>query len=143
MKSMRWPSMRPSVAKWPRASRGMLRLRPPAWATVTAFCEAGVAEADAGVILSAIFAMKVPRPIRMAAMTRMLRMTPPTSGLADFTTPAAQPRLTTTKQPCHFGEKDERSVNATPGNDEGQVPRGLTRLVGIAFAGSSGQGCRG
>jgi hypothetical protein len=79
MNSMRWPSMRPSVAKWPRGSRGMLRLRLPACATVAAgatFREAVVAEAGAGVILSAICAMKVPRQIMMAAMIIMLRMTP-------------------------------------------------------------------
>ena len=73
MKPMRWPSMRPSVRKWPRASRGMLRLRPPACADRLGsggFRDAVVAEADAGVILSAICAMKVPRPIRKAAKIR-------------------------------------------------------------------------
>src|SRR3984885_13327031 len=57
----------------------MLRLRRPASAVAsdtTANRAAGVAEAGAGVILSAICAMKVPSPIMIAAKIIMLRITP-------------------------------------------------------------------
>ena len=56
---------------------------------------------------------------------------------ADLTMPAATSRRNRAGCSLHFGEKDERRVNGS------QVPRGLTRRVGTALAGSSGQGWRG
>ncbi len=99
MKPMRWPSIRPSVWKWPRASRGMLRLRVLACATVSVpavFREAVLASAGVpAVILSAICAMKVPRPTMKAAKIIRLRITPHSTGEpGDITTPATKPRLT-------------------------------------------------
>src|ERR1700756_1294998 len=79
----------------------MLRLRPPASATVSsgAFRGAALADAGAGVSLSAICAMKVPRATRTAAKMIMLRMTPHSvHTAADITTLAANRRLTTPVQ---------------------------------------------
>src|ERR1700751_4843992 len=73
-------------------------------------------EAEAGAILSAICAMKVPRPDRMAAVITMLRITPTSHSQkadADFTTSPATGRLRAAGQRCHFREKDERSVNGS------------------------------
>src|ERR1700730_4727392 len=96
----------------------MLRLRMPACTGVsmgTAFLATAVAEAGAGDILSAICAMKVPRPARMAAVIKMLRMTPHTPGSStrDLTMPAAILRRSSAGRGRHFGEKDERRVNAS------------------------------
>src|SRR5262249_28332731 len=121
MKAMRWPSTRPSVRKWPRLSRGMERLRSPACTAVAAGAELRpmvAAEADAlaaagrGDILSAICAMKVPRPIRIAAKIIMLRMTPQTRFARRRFQHAGPKRATNgIRASCHFGEKDEQSVN--------------------------------
>src|SRR5271167_4136615 len=97
----------------------MLRLRIPACAIVSAGiafdAAAGVADAGAGVILSAICAMKVPSPIMIAAKIIMLRMTPhPIRGTADMIMPAGKLRPTVPGAGCNFGEKDERSVNGRP-----------------------------
>jgi hypothetical protein len=79
MKPMRWPSIRPSVWKWPRVSRAMLRLRPPeavlSWIAAKAVFGVAACAGLAAVILSASCAMKVPRPIITAAKIIMLRMT--------------------------------------------------------------------
>src|SRR6516162_1819893 len=91
----------------------MLRLRPPtcgAAATATVVRGADVAEAE--LILSAICAMNVPRPIMMAAKITMLRMTPLTNRKLDLTTPSALPRAMLWPERRHFAEKDERTVNA-------------------------------
>src|SRR5581483_1447948 len=71
------------------------------------------AVAVAGVILSAICAMKTPRPPITAAVITMLRMTPLYSQNAspDFTTSAATSRSNLAGRGRHFREKDERSVN--------------------------------
>jgi hypothetical protein len=60
-------------------------------------------------ILSAICAMKVPRPIRIAAKIIMLRMTPRTQrSFNQAFQHAGQKRATNgVRAPCHFGEKDE------------------------------------
>jgi hypothetical protein len=104
-------------------------------------------------------------------MIKMLRMTPHSVQTpADITMPAAKPRLTTAVEavilakrmrevltgivirgldPRIHLQKEEPSQGMNcqikPGNDEfiSHVPRGFTRRVGIALAGSSGQGCRG
>src|SRR3984957_17942885 len=95
MKPMRWPSIRPSVSKWPRESRGMLMLREPACATVAATAALGdTLWASAGAILSAICAIRVPRPAMKAAKIMMLRITPHSIRTADITTLAAKSRLT-------------------------------------------------
>src|SRR5579859_7219553 len=94
----------------------MLSVRALACATATAgamVCFAVVAAA--GDILLAIWAMKVPSPIRMAAKIIRLRMTPYSENRTrNFTTPAAPPRARAGARACHFGEKDERRVNASP-----------------------------
>src|SRR5512144_1680034 len=119
----------------------MLRLRPPTGAVVaTATVVCGADVADAELILSAICAMKVPRPIMTAAMIIMLRITPLPGRKLDFITRRARPRARPRQSRCHFDEKDERRVN---GGVISHVPRGLTRRVGSALAGSSGQGWRG
>src|SRR5260370_26844648 len=133
--------MRPSVRKWPRASRGMLRLRGLACATVVSLGAARrwavVAAAGGGVMWSAICAINRPRPIMMAAMVMMLRITPHSvPKTCRYHHAIGQTATNIGNGRVHFGEKDERSVNA-------HVPRGFTRRVGIALAGSSGQGCRG
>jgi len=93
----------------------------PAWADISAgtallargLATTGVAEAGAGANLSAICAMKVPRPARIAAVIRMLRMTPRFEDTKDdFSTQGATPRLSRAGQARLFREKDERSVNA-------------------------------
>ena len=63
--------------------------------------------ASAGVILSAICAIKVPRPAMKAAKIIMLRITPHSIRTPDITTLAAKPRLTAVVKGCHFDEKDE------------------------------------
>src|SRR5579871_2685646 len=75
-----------------------------------------VAEAVGSVIFSAICAMKVPRPAMMAAAIKILRITPRSLKLtlaADFIMPAETRPPNGARQGAHFGEKDERSVNAT------------------------------
>jgi hypothetical protein len=63
----------------------MARLRPPAGAVAaTATVVRGADVAEAELILSAICAMKVPRPIMMAAKIIMLRITPLPSRKARF-----------------------------------------------------------
>jgi hypothetical protein len=54
----------------------MLRLRPPAGAVDATATVRGTDVAEAELILSAICAMKVPRPIMIAAKIIMLRITP-------------------------------------------------------------------
>src|SRR5262249_26737713 len=98
-----------------------------------------VADAGTGVIWSAILAMKVPSPAIMAAMITTLRTTPLSPAQThppDFTTSAATSRPSRRRPGRNFREKDERSVNLRWTH----VPRGLTRRVGSAFAGSSGHG---
>src|ERR1700742_198462 len=115
MKPMRWPSIRPSVAKWPRASWGTLRLREAAWPVLSGIAAKrtdGVAEAGAGAILSASCAMKVPRPIMIAAKIIMLRITPLSiADPADFTMVVSKLRPAAIRAGGNFGEKDERTVN--------------------------------
>src|SRR6516162_7506513 len=95
----------------------MARLRTPACDTVSgrdAFrAEAeGVAAERGGVILSAICAITVPRPIKIAAKTNMLRIAShPISGFADHIMPAWKVRPTMPGEASDFAEKDERSVN--------------------------------
>src|SRR6185312_10362535 len=101
---------------WPRASRGMLTLRRAVSAAGAsdAACRAALGEAAAGVILSAIWAMKTPSPAMIAAVITMLRMTPHSlpRPFGDFTTPPATGRLSGRRRGRHFREKDERRVNA-------------------------------
>src|SRR6266576_3649081 len=88
--------MRPSVWKWPRASRGRLMLRMPVGAPVSTAAEltvAVLASAGVAVILSAICAMMVPRPTMIAARIIMLRMTPHSPKDARYQTSATKPRL--------------------------------------------------
>src|SRR5664279_5829078 len=74
----------------------MLMLREPACATVAATAALGDALwASAGVILSAICAIRVPRPAMKAAKIIMLRITPHSVRTPDITTLAAKSRLTT------------------------------------------------
>src|ERR1700684_2403501 len=98
----------------------MLRLRRLASAVVsdaTANRVAGVAEAGAGVILSAICAMKVPRPIMIAAKIIMLRITPLSIAVfkfaapADFITNGVDLTFVTHRASGNFGKKDERRVS--------------------------------
>ena len=56
---------------------------------------------------------------------------------ADITTQAAKPRLTATAKTAILAKRMSEALTGT------HVPRGLTRRVGSALAGSSGQGCRG
>src|SRR5580704_4846525 len=73
-----------------------------------------LAEADDGVIRSASCAMKVPRPIRIAAKIIMLRMTPQTRFVDRRFHHTGPLRATNAIGASgHFGEKDERSVNAS------------------------------
>jgi hypothetical protein len=74
-----------------------------------ALASAGVA----GVILSAICAMTVPRKAIKAAKIIRLRMKPHPIGPREFTTPAAKPRRPAGREGCHFDEKDDRSVNGS------------------------------
>ncbi|HET7490604.1 MAG TPA: hypothetical protein VFK01_01895, partial [Bradyrhizobium sp.] len=89
----------------------------------------------------------------IAAKITMLRMTPYLEKkAADFITLADKVRPTTPGRAGDFAQKDERSVNGTlrplsaapseraSGSLLPQVPLGLTRRVGCAVAGSSGQG---
>src|SRR5437588_7150997 len=117
----------------------MLKVRPAVGASVSTEAFRGtVAEAAAGDILSAICAMKVPRPIRMAAKIIRLRMTPHTRfRAADITTSAAKPRLTAAARTVISAKRMSEVLTAVLDH----VPRGLTRRVGSALAGSSGQGC--
>src|ERR1700689_1043997 len=142
----------------------MLRLRRPASnvvSGVTANRAEGLAEAGCGAILSALCAMKVPSPIMIAAKIIMLRITPlsieatliGTSDsplLAYLITATTKLRPTVRHTGGNLGEKDERRVNETITSPmqwsvasltlAAHVPFGLTRRVGIALAGSSGQG---
>src|SRR5581483_8300969 len=93
-------------------SRGMLRLRLPAGAVVAiATVACGTEVADAELILSAICAMNVPRPIITAAKIIMLRIIPLPSRTLDFTTRRARLRAMPRQGRRHFDEKDERTVN--------------------------------
>src|SRR5256885_2112891 len=68
-----------------RDRKARLGLRPPAGAAVaTATVVRGAEVAEAELILSAICAMKVPRPIMIAAKIIMLRITPFPSRKARF-----------------------------------------------------------
>jgi hypothetical protein len=95
----------------------MARLRAPACDTVSATEAfrteaASVAAAGAGVALSAVCAMKVPRPTRIAAKINMLRIAPhQIRGFADHIMPAGKVRPTMPGEASDFAEKDERSVN--------------------------------
>src|SRR3954468_22525272 len=119
----------------------MLKVRPAVGASVSTEAFRGtVAGAAAGDILSAICAMKVPRPTRMAAKIIRLRMTPHTRfRVADITTTAAKPRLTEPGQAAILAKRMSEVLTAVAD----YVPRGLTLRVGGALAGSSGQGWRG
>jgi hypothetical protein len=73
-----------------------------------------MAAAGTGVILSAIRAITVPRPIKIAAKINMLRIAPnPIRGFADHIMPAGKVRPTMPAKAGDFAEKDERSVNGT------------------------------
>jgi hypothetical protein len=98
----------------------MLRLRRSVLVVVsgvTAMRTDGVAEAGAGVILSAICAMKVPRPIMIAAKIIMLRITPLSTAVfqfaapTDFITNGVDLTFVTHRAGGNFGQKDERRVN--------------------------------
>jgi hypothetical protein len=93
----------------------MLKVRKPACATVAGPTEVRtgfVAKAVAGVILSAICAMKVPSPIMIAAKIIMLRMTPLSTAVrADFIMAAKKLRPMARRVVRNLGEKGERRVN--------------------------------
>src|SRR5690348_3144384 len=118
----------------------MLRRRKPASAfgADIATCAATLleVEADAGVNLFAISAMKRPRPARMAAVITMLRMTPHSH--LQVAGPISPRRLRggDCGRPVKAAIFAKRMTEALTG----QVPRGLTRRIGSAEAGSSGQG---
>ena len=86
----------------------------------------------------------------IAAKIIMLRMTPLSiADSPDFTTVASKLRPAANRASGNFGEKDERRVNEFIAGAKAEtiraagflhVPRGLTRRVGMALAGSSGQG---
>src|SRR3569832_255609 len=123
----------------------MLRLRPDAGVSIMATW--ADAAAGAGVSRSASCAMKVPSPTRTAAKIIKLRITQRSTygprGRSHHQSRAMA--INPVGYRRHFGEKDERSVNRARSakNIGAQAPRGLTRRVGIALAGSSGQGWRG
>src|SRR5215472_15805950 len=96
--------------------------------------------AGTGVIRSAICAMKTPAPAMVAAANRMVRFTPLTriQRSADITTTSSKPGLNReVKAALSAKRMSEALTNCI------QVPRGLTRRVGRALAGSSGHGWRG
>src|ERR1700738_2425774 len=116
----------------------MLRLRPSLCPTVSTGLEATWALAACGVILSAICAMKVPRPTMMAAKIMMLRITPHSIRGRQYDHASRKTANTGRTSGCYFDEKDERSVNggtSSPspreelgdGANRNQVPRGFTR----------------
>ena len=121
----------------------MLRLRRPLGAGVSAgaaFRRAVLASAGVAVILSAICAMMVPRPIMKAAKIIIIRITPHSiRGTRNITTSAAKPRPIAASKPTIFAKRmSEALTEAFP-----HVPRGFTRRVGMALDGSSGQECLG
>src|SRR4051812_19395548 len=119
----------------------MLKVRPAVGASVSTEAFRGtVAEAAAGDILSAICAMKVPRPTRMAAKIIRLRMTPHTRfRVADITTTAAKPRLTEPGQAAILAKRMSEVLTAVPDC----APAGVALRVGGAPAGASPPGGRG
>src|SRR4051794_3850730 len=143
----------------------MLRLRLLACPIVSAMAPcrgALVAEAGASVILSANCAMNVPRPTITAANISMLRIRLHLFDEPYLTTPDAIARSGEPVEGCFFakrmsealtqrmrspGGRAKRALRSiTPAESPqgiSQVPRGLTRRVGIALAGSSGHGWRG
>src|ERR1700722_12781063 len=127
----------------------MLRLRRLASEVVsdaTANRTDGVADAGAGVILSAICAMKVPSPIMIAAKIIMLRIT-------SLSIAGSPHEPTSSRSRRNFDRRHAtRTAILAKRMSEGltspprtvmfpcYVPLGLTRRVGIALAGSSGHG---
>src|SRR5450631_3470109 len=92
----------------------MARLRMPVCATVsTGAAFRAAALASAGVILSAICAMMVPRPIMKAAKIIRLRITPHSKQDPQYHHIRAQAATSSGGEGCHFDEKDEGSVNGT------------------------------
>ncbi len=63
-----------------------------------------------------------------------------------MTTPAAKPRLAATAKVVILAKRMSEALMDSETDDDTvwyYVPRGFTRRVGIALAGSSGQGCLG
>src|SRR5690242_16456309 len=92
--------MRPSVWKWPRASRGILSVRPPVDAGLSTRADAVgfaplVAPAGAAVILLAVCAIQLPAPTSTAVRINRLRITcAHRSRAADLTISAGKCALT-------------------------------------------------
>ena len=82
-----------------------------------------------------------------AAKIIMLRITPHSIRTPDITTFAAKSRLTAVRKAAILTKRMSEALTTGAGYTGmtacAYVPRGLTRRVGIAVAGSSGQGCRG
>ena len=117
MKPMRWPSIRPSVWKWPRASRGMLRLREPAGATVS------TAAAFRGTVLASARRHLVRHLRHQGAeadheggedhhVTHDATLDPRT---ADITTSAAKPRLTGRRKVAILTKRMSEVLTASTG----------------------------
>src|SRR6266404_5332699 len=92
----------------------MLRLRPPGAGVSTAAAFRAEVLAWAGVILSAICAMMVPRPTMKAAKIMMLRITPHSVETRRYHHVPGKAATNGGGEGCHFDEKDERSVNRVP-----------------------------
>ena len=126
-------------------SRGMLRLRAPALARRSRR-HAAVAAARyrcksrraPAVILSAICAMAVPRTTIKAAKIIRLRITPHPIRATIPPRPLPNRDGWRTAKGAILTKRMSEVLTGAP-----HVPRGFTRRVGIALAGSSGQGCRG
>jgi hypothetical protein len=90
--------------------------------------------------------MKVPSTTMTAAKIIMLRITHTldhNTGRGDITTAAAKPRLTAMPEAVISANRMGEALTAWIACSGTYVPRGFTRRVGGALAGSSGQGCRG
>src|SRR5215208_6137822 len=122
--------MRPSARKCPRKSRGMLKLRDAVRPTVSLGTFLAAVLASAGVvavILSAICAIIVPRPIMTTAKIMRLRITPHPNATPEQTRRyhhvLRQAAMNTDGEASHFDEKDERRVNG-PSDRSGIIGSG-------------------